>query len=72
MTPLSQLQTLPSQSGHVYLPEKSAFLLGFQLSKEAIIGLGHTAVACQINSCFWLVSAQLWLFLVVVTAIGAV
>lgn len=40
-TPLTQLQMLPSQSGHVYLPEKSAFLLGVQLSKAAIIVLGH-------------------------------
>lgn len=31
---------LPSQSGHAYLPEKSAFLLGFQLPKAVIIVLG--------------------------------
>lgn len=29
MTPLSQLQMLPSQSGHVYLPEKICFSAGF-------------------------------------------
>lgn len=59
-TPLSQLQMLPSQSEHVYLPEKPAFLLAFQFSKQVIIVLGQAAVACLIYSCLWLVSVQLW------------
>lgn len=70
MTPLAQLQILPGQSQRVYLPAKSAFLLGFQLSKQVIIVLGYAAVACLIYSCFYLVSVQLWLFLVLVIGIS--
>lgn len=70
-TPLSQLQMLPSQSEHVYLPEKPAFLLAFQLSKQVIIVLGQAAVACLIYSCLfgWYLFSS-GLRLVVGTGIG--